>query len=56
MQTVQTGDICPISGQYRVLGFNGVEITLSRGDRVPPYKGTARTYVLTDPTKHGTRW
>ena len=56
MITVKTGDICPRSGQYRVLGFIGVEITLSREDRVPPYKGAARTFVLTDPTRHGTRW
>lgn len=56
MTTVTTGEICPKSGQYRVLGFSGIEITLSRGDRVPPYKGSARTFVLADATRHYTRW
>jgi len=52
MVNVDTGEKCPKSGQYRVVGFGKVEITLSRGDRVPPYKGQARKFILVDATKH----
>lgn len=52
MTTINTGGIAPVSGQYRVQGFAFVEITLSKGDRVPPYGGRAVTYVLVDKTKH----
>lgn len=51
MITIKTGGTAPRSGQYRILGTR-LEITLSRGERVPPYGGKAQTYVLVDSTKH----
>jgi len=47
----KTGQKTPISGQYRPLGTE-LEITLSKGDRVPPYSKKAKKYVLVDRTKH----
>jgi len=51
MITIKTGEIATKSGQYQVLGTR-LEITLSRGDRVPPYGGRAAVFVLVDKTKH----
>ncbi len=48
----KTGYPAPRSGQYEPKGFKGKEITLSKGDRTPPYKGKARTFSLVDATKH----
>ncbi|MDD2646861.1 MAG: hypothetical protein PHV78_02615 [Patescibacteria group bacterium] len=53
--SVKTGQIAPISGQYRPVGTT-FEITLSKGDRVPPYQGRAWTFVLVDKTKHMIRY
>jgi hypothetical protein len=47
----KTGQIAPQSGQYRPAGTK-LEITLSRGDRVPPYSRKAKTFILVDRTKH----
>lgn len=47
----RTGEKAPASGQYQPAGTKQ-EITLSRGDRVPPYHGRAKTFVLVDRTKH----
>lgn len=52
MTTVKTGGVCPKSGQYIALGLPGGEITLSKGDRVPPAGGAAQTFILVDATKH----
>ena len=49
--TVKTGGVAPVSGQYRVVG-TVYEITLTKGERVPPYAGKARTFVLVDRTRH----
>ncbi len=49
--TTKTGQKAPASGQYRPKGTKH-EITLSKGDRVPPYEGDAKTFVLVDKTKH----
>lgn len=48
--TTKTGQIAPVSGQWRVVGTS-YEITLSRGDRVPPYERRAVTYILVDRTR-----
>jgi len=48
---VSTGGTAKVSGQYQVPGAKR-EITLSRGDRVPPYGGKARNFILVDKTKH----
>ena len=52
MVKVHTGQFAPKSGQYRPLGFVKVEITLTKGEKTPPYKGEARTFILEDATKH----
>jgi len=52
MAQTKTGKVAPVSGQYRPSGSKN-EITLSKGDRVPPYQGKAKTFVLVDKTKHG---
>ena len=49
--TTRTGQKAPASGQYQPAGTKQ-EITLSRGDRVPPYSGRAKTFILVDRTKH----
>lgn len=48
---VNTGGTAKVSGQYRPVGTRH-EITLSKGDRVPPYSKEAKTFVLVDKTKH----
>lgn len=47
----KTGGVAPASGQYRANG-TGLEITLTKGERVPPHTGKARNFTLVDPTKH----
>lgn len=51
MNTVRTGQKTLTSGQYRPVGTK-LEITLSKGDRVPPYQQEAKTFILVDKTKH----
>jgi hypothetical protein len=48
---VKTGGTTPVSGLYRVKGTTD-ELTLSKGDRVPPYDGKAIKAVLADEAKH----
>ena len=48
---VKTGGVTPKSGQYRPKGYR-TEITLSKGERVPPFDDKAATFVLVDQTKH----
>lgn len=45
-----TGQTCPTSGQYGVVGAN-TEITMVRGNTFPPYNGKKAQYFLADPTK-----
>jgi hypothetical protein len=47
----KTGKKTPVSGQYRASGTK-YEITLTKGNKVPPYRGKAKTFVLSDKTKH----
>jgi len=51
MVKTKTGGTAPKSGQYQPAGTKK-EITLSKGDRVPPYDGKAKTFKLVDETKH----
>jgi len=51
MTKVKTGGTASQSGQFQVSGTKR-EITLSKGERVPPYGGKAQTFVLVDKTKH----
>lgn len=48
---MHTGGKAPASGQYQPAGTKQ-EITLSKGDRVPPYGGRAKTFILVDRIKH----
>lgn len=47
-----TGGTAPASGIYKPRN-GGTEIALSKGDRVPPSKGSATSYTLIRPTKQG---
>lgn len=50
--TTHTGAKAPASGQYRPLTGHKPEITLTKGERVPPYHGEAKNLILVDKTKH----
>ncbi|TSC71606.1 MAG: hypothetical protein G01um101448_1129 [Parcubacteria group bacterium Gr01-1014_48] len=49
--TTHTGKKAPVSGQYKPRGIKQ-EITLSKGERVPPYYQKGKTFKLVDRTKH----
>ena len=51
--TTKTGMKAPKSGQYRPAGTRR-EVTLTKGERVPPNKGHRPTFTLVDATKHKT--
>jgi hypothetical protein len=42
----RTGEICPESGVWRVEGTPSTTAPISKGDRVPPYRGKAVVWVL----------
>lgn len=50
-KTINTGDIVPISGQYRPKGSKQ-EYTFVKGKRVPPTQTGATKFILVDQTKH----
>ena len=52
--TVSTGQITGISGVYRANGTM-YQITLIRGDKVPPYMLRNHTYTLVLAAKHHIR-
>lgn len=55
------GEECPVSGQYQVVKPNrtrGNEVTVSKGETMPPSPLKGSTYELVDRTNHedaGTR-
>lgn len=51
MVKTKTGKTALKSGQYQPAGTKK-EITLTKGERVPPYGGKAKTFKLVDATKH----
>lgn len=51
MTKVKTGQIAPVSGQYKPAGSK-TEITLVEGKRVPPTANGSSTFTLVDKTKH----
>lgn len=51
MIKIKTGGVAPVSGQYKVLETKR-EITLTKGERVPPNGGKAQIFKLVDKTKH----
>lgn len=43
--TARTGETCPASGVWRVVGANE-EAPIAEGDTMPPYRGEAVTWEL----------
>jgi hypothetical protein len=58
---LKPGEKCPVSGQYQVVkpnGTRGTEVTVSKGEHMPPGQWKGVTYELVDRTNHedaGTR-
>ncbi len=54
--TIKSGQITDVSGQYAIGFSNGRisqnEVTLIKGNKVPPTPKPNQIYVLVDPTKH----
>lgn len=54
--TVKPGERAPWSGQYEELGprggRTGHEVTISKGERVPPTRQPGGTFTIVDPTKN----
>jgi len=44
--TARTGEICPISGVWKVDGTPSTTAPIAKGNRMPPYSGKAVTWVL----------
>lgn len=55
-QPLKPGQNAPTSGQYGVYGPRGGdlnrEVTVSRGERMPPTAKPGQTYRLEDATRH----
>lgn len=44
--TAKTGEICPESGVWKVLGTPTTTAPIAKGNRMPPYAGNAVTWQL----------
>ena len=44
--TASTGQRCPASGVWKVVGFPTTTAPIAEGDRMPPYCGKAVTWQL----------
>ncbi|MCH7693834.1 MAG: hypothetical protein IID50_10365 [Proteobacteria bacterium] len=44
--TAKTGEICPESGVWKVVGNPTTTAPIAKGNRMPPYKGKAVTWKL----------
>jgi len=55
-KTLRPGQTAPTSGQYKVIGPRGgdqkVEVTVVKGEPMPPTAKPGMGYQLTDKTKH----
>ena len=51
MTKIKTGQKVPTSGQYRPVGQK-TEVTFVMGNKVPPTKKGATTFILVDTTIH----
>lgn len=53
---LKPGNDAPKSGQYEIIGprggRTGKEVTVSKGETMPPTPKTGQTYDLVDPTKN----
>lgn len=45
--TARTGQSCPESGVWKVVGTPSTTAPIAEGNRMPPYKGNAVTWKLT---------
>jgi hypothetical protein len=45
--TARTGEICPESGVWKVVGTPTTTAPIAKGNRMPPYGGNAVTWMLT---------
>lgn len=45
--TAKTGEACPESGVWKVLGTPTTTAPIAKGNRMPPYGGAAVTWMLT---------
>jgi hypothetical protein len=53
--TIRPGEIAARSGQYREVGprgGKGREVTVVKGEPLPPTTRPNRTYILVDPTRN----
>ena len=50
-KTLKPGETAPRSGQYKNTG-TGREVTVTKGEPLPPTPKPRQNYVLVDPTKH----
>jgi hypothetical protein len=54
--TYKPGQKAPISGQYEVVGpkggKTGQEVTVTKGEKLPPTPESGQNFVLVDKTKH----
>ena len=44
--TARTGEICPESGVWKVMGSPSTTAPIAKGNRMPPYSGNAVTWKL----------
>lgn len=44
--TAKTGEVCPESGVWKVVGTPTTTAPIARGNRMPPYSGKAVTWSL----------
>jgi hypothetical protein len=53
---LKSGEKAPVSGQYGIVGprggDTGVEVTVTKGETLPPTPGPGQGFVLVDQTKH----
>jgi len=55
MAKIKPGQTAPRSGQYQQIGpkgGKGPEVTVTKGEPLPPTPKPGTTYKLVDPTKH----
>lgn len=45
--TAKTGENCPESGVWKVVGANSTTAPIAKGNRMPPYDGKAVIWQLT---------
>lgn len=44
--TTRTGQMCPASGVWEVVGTPSTTAPIAKGNRMPPYNGQAVTWML----------